>query len=369
MDEETKVTAEGQPEDGESMIGVVETPVNGEMKGETPPEMEIPRFTGSASGESPLPENSGGGIKVDLSVITSPLAGDLTREERSYWWSVNDLRSRYMAASTDYHASRVVLLGAPMDYTSSFRPGSRFGPKAVREVSEGLEEYSFYQAKDLRDFPFFDAGDLYLPFGNVSKSLEMIGQAVSRIYHDGKIPFLLGGEHLISWPAIEFLAGKYPKLRVVHLDAHTDLRASYQGEAYSHSSVMRLVAEALGKGRVYQFGIRSGDRSEFEYASEKTKLFPEELLAPFGNCKNLITHPIYVTIDIDILDPAYAPGTGTPESGGIRPRELFNFIKELSKLEIVGVDLVEIAPTYDPTGATSLLGAKLVREIVLSLMK
>jgi agmatinase len=356
MDEETKVDT------GENMEPITAT---GEAAVAESPVIETPAVADQLFGSEPvMPTETGGEMSFGENGSALPV-----EEEKPGWWTGNDLRSKFMAASDDYRAAKVVLLGAPMDYTASFRPGSRFGPKAVREVSEALEEYSYYQEKDLREIPFFDAGDLYLPFGNVPKSLEMIGGSVASIYGDGKIPFLLGGEHLISWPAIEFLADKYPKLRVVHLDAHTDLRASYLGEELSHSSVMRLVAEKLGRGRVYQFGIRSGDRADFEYAKEKTKLFPEELLIPFGACKNLITHPIYLTIDIDVLDPAYAPGTGTPESGGIRPRELFSFIKEMAKLEIVGVDLVEIAPTYDPSGATSLLGAKLVREIVMSLIK
>ncbi len=290
------------------------------------------------------------------------------QENESPWWVYNDLRSKFMAATNDYQAAKTVLLGAPMDYTCSFRPGSRFGPKAVREVSEALEEYSYYQNKDLRQLPFFDAGDLYLPHGNVVKSLTMIREAIARIAWDGKLPFMLGGEHLVSWPAISVFAEKYPDLRVIHLDAHADLRESYQGEQYSHASVMRLVADGLGAGRVFQFGIRSGDRPEFEYAKLNTKLFPEEVLAPFKSCINeLSRYPVYVTIDIDVLDPAFAAGTGTPEAGGIRPRELFNFIWLLTHLKVVGIDLVEIAPSYDPTGATSLLGAKLIREILLSL--
>lgn len=291
------------------------------------------------------------------------------RHSKSWWWD-NDLKSRFMAASDDYSLSKVVLLGAPMDYTVSFRPGSRFGPKAIREVSEALEEYSYYQDKDLRQMAFFDAGDLYLPFGNVPKSLQQIGETVARIHQDGKIPFLLGGEHLVSWPVIEYLADQYQDLRVIHLDAHTDLRASYFGEVYSHASVIRLVAEKLGTGRVYQFGIRSGDKPDFEYAQTHTRLYPEELIAPFNSCIcELKGCPLYVTIDIDVIDPAFAPGTGTPESGGIAPREIFGFIKQLTSLNVIGVDLVEIAPAYDPTGATQLLGAKLVREILLSLLK
>jgi agmatinase len=286
------------------------------------------------------------------------------------WWSENDLKSRFMAAVPDYQPAKVVLFGAPMDYTVSFRPGSRFGPKAVREVSEAVEEYSFYQDKDLREVDFFDAGDLYLPFGNVPKSLELIRSAVAGIYRDGKTPLMIGGEHLVSWPAIEYLADQYPDLRVIHLDAHTDLRAAYLGEAYSHASVIRLVADKLGPGRVYQFGIRSGDKPDFEYAKTNTRLYPEELLAPFSSCiQELQAIPLYVTIDIDVLDPAFAPGTGTPESGGIFPKELFSFITQLANLNVIGADLVEIAPAYDPTGATQVLGAKLVRELVLSLSK
>ena len=302
----------------------------------------------------------------DLNIVNG--INDVNDASESLWWSYNDLRSKFMAATDNYQQAKMVLFGAPMDDTASYRPGSRFGPKAVREVSEALEEYSYYQNKDLRQCPFFDAGDLYLPHGNVVKSLTMIREAVARIVWEGKTPFMLGGEHLVSWPAISVLAEQYPELRVVHLDAHADLRASYQGEQYSHASVMRLVADGLGPGRVYQFGIRSGDRPEFEYAKVNTKLFPEEVLAPFKSCINeLSRYPVYVTIDIDVLDPAFAAGTGTPEAGGIRPRELFNFIWLLTHLKVVGIDLVEIAPYYDASGATSLLGAKLIREILLSL--
>ncbi len=286
------------------------------------------------------------------------------------WWEENDLKSRFMAASLDYEETKLVLYGAPMDYTVSFRPGSRFGPKSIREVSEAVEEYSFYQDKDLRNIHFFDAGDLYLPFGNVSKSLDLIKEATFNIHRDGKIPLMLGGEHLVSWPAINYLADQYPDLLVIHLDAHTDLREAYFGEAFSHASVIRLAADKLGPGRVYQFGIRSGDKPDFEYARTHTRLYPEELLTPFNSCiADFKGKPVYVTIDIDVLDPAFAPGTGTPESGGIFPKELFGFIKQLAGLKVVGADLVEIAPAYDQTGATPVLGAKIVRELILSMIK
>ncbi len=286
----------------------------------------------------------------------------------SYWWMHNNLQNRFGEGTTEYQGAKLVLLGAPLDDTAVFRPGARFGPQGVRQVADGLEEYSFYQDRELSQTPFFDAGDLCLPCGNVYKSLEIIKQAVLKIDLYSQIPFLLGGEHLISWAALHFMISKYSDLRIVHLGAHAALKEEYRGEKYSSTSVMRLAAQSLGPGRIYQFGIRSGERREFEYAREFTRLFPEEVLLPFRNClAELQPYPIYITIDIAVLDPAFAPGTGRPEAGGIRPRELFQFIRELAPLKVVGADLVEIAPNYDATGATQLLGIKIVREMLLSL--
>ncbi|HHV63239.1 MAG TPA: agmatinase family protein [Firmicutes bacterium] len=290
---------------------------------------------------------------------------------------------RFIGAIDSYEAAQIVILGAPMDYTSSFRPGSRFGPERIRSVSRSLEEYSPNMGKELAEFPFFDAGDLALPFGNVARSLELIREAAGCIVSDGKIPITLGGEHLVTLPAVEAVRAAYPDVAVLHFDAHTDLRGEYTGERLSHATVMRLVAGVLGYGTsspgagpgaprtpqrssLFQFGIRSGTREEFDLGREMGTLIPGELPGVLvGRLSHLKDRPVYVTIDIDIVDPAFAPGTGAPEPCGISPRELFESLWALAGVHIVGLDLVEVLPAYDYGEITSLLAAKLVREAVI----
>jgi agmatinase len=273
----------------------------------------------------------------------------------------------FMGADTPYEASDAVILGIPMDYTVSFRPGTRLGALSIRNVSVGIEEYSVYLDRDLGDYAYCDLGDLALPFGNVTKSLQLIEQASRQILEDGKFPIFLGGEHLVTYPLVKPFIEKYPDLRVVHFDAHADLRTDYYGENNSHATVMRKVSEMLGPKRVYQFGIRSGIREEFLYAKENTHLVLEEVLEPLkAVLDELKGKPVYVTIDIDVVDPAFAPGTGTQEAGGCTSREIIKAIHELQALDVVGFDLVEVSPATDSSERTALLGAKLVREAILS---
>lgn len=275
----------------------------------------------------------------------------------------------FMAARSDYRTSSLVILGAPMDYTVSFRPGSRGGPAAIRAASPGLEEYSLYCGKDLRQSSFHDAGDLVLPVGNAAASLEVIACAVGDLLRDGKFPLLLGGEHLLTLGALRAVAAVVDRLAVVHLDAHADLRAAYLGERYSHASVMRHACTELGLD-IYQFGIRSADREEVVFASQHTHFYPFHVSAPLSKClPQLAGRPVYVSLDMDVVDPAFAPGTGTPEPGGIDSRELLAVFPLLTSLEVVGFDLVEVSPVYDTAGITAMLGAKVVREAVLAFAK
>ncbi|WP_282938250.1 agmatinase [Paenibacillus sp. RC67] len=278
----------------------------------------------------------------------------------------------FILSSDNYEASRAVIYGMPMDYTVSFRPGSRFGPPRIREVSIGLEEYSPYLDKSLEDITYFDAGDLLLPFGNPARSLDIIGEYVRGLLNDGKFPLGLGGEHLCSWPVFREVYAKYPDLAIVHFDAHADLREQYEGEPLSHSTPLRKAAELMGGRNIYQFGIRSGSREEFRYARENINFHPFEVLEPLKKVlPELAGRPIYLTIDIDVLDPSCAPGTGTAEAGGITSKELLAAIHAMAaaNLNVVGADVVEVAPAYDPTEQTQIVAAKLIREILLGLVK
>jgi agmatinase len=278
----------------------------------------------------------------------------------------------FILSSDDYAASRAVIYGMPMDFTVSFRPGSRFGPARIREVSIGLEEYSPYLDRSLEDITYFDAGDLLLPFGNAGKSLEIIGEYVRGLLTDGKFPFGLGGEHLVSWPIFREVYAKYPDLAIIHFDAHADLREHYEGEPLSHSTPLRKAAGLIGGRNIYQFGIRSGSREEFQFARENINFHPFEVLEPLRKVlPELAGRPVYLTIDIDVLDPSCAPGTGTAEAGGITSKELLAAIHVMaaSGINVVGADIVEVAPAYDPTEQTQIVASKLIREILLGLVK
>lgn len=276
----------------------------------------------------------------------------------------------YMGSCTEYAEARAVLVGVPMDYTVSLRPGSRTGPQEIRSISYGLEEYSIYQDKSLEGCIFFDAGDITLPFGNVGSSLKIIEKVARKLFDDNKFPIFLGGEHLVSYPLIKACLGKYPQLVVLHFDAHADLRSSYEGEKASHATVMRRAVELLGPGRLYQLGIRSGIKEEFEFARENTRMYVDEIYPALGDVIAEVSgKPVYISIDIDVVDPAFAPGTGTPEPGGCTSREILKAVRDMGKLNVVGLDIVEVSPPNDQTGRTAILAAKLVREALLAYLK
>ncbi|MFE5428601.1 agmatinase [Peribacillus simplex] len=268
-----------------------------------------------------------------------------------------------------FEESEAVLYGMPMDWTVSFRPGSRFGPTRIREVSIGLEEYSPYLDRELEEVKFFDAGDIPLPFGNPQRSIDMIEKFVDSLLDAGKFPMGMGGEHLVTWPVIKAMFKKYPDMAIIHMDAHTDLREDYEGEPLSHASIIRKSAELIGPKNVYSFGIRSGLKEEFQWAKENGMHISKfEVLGPLKEVlPQLAGRPVYVTIDIDVLDPAHAPGTGTVDCGGITSKELLASIHEIARSEInvVGCDLVEVAPIYDPSEQTANTASKLIREMIL----
>lgn len=253
-----------------------------------------------------------------------------------------------------------------MDYTASFQAGSRFGPPRIREASWGLETYSPTQDADLGDYALADLGDLDLPIGNVEKSLSLIEQAAEDILADGKRWIALGGEHLITLPLVRAACRRWPDLVVVHWDAHADLREDYLGERLSHASVIRRVTEVIPEGHLYQFGIRSGTREEMAFARAHAHTYLGDVLAPLKQVRTALEgHPVYFTLDVDVIDPAFMPGTGTPEPGGITPREALEALGELRGISIVGADIVETMPAHDGSLRSALLSAKIVRELAL----
>jgi len=275
----------------------------------------------------------------------------------------------FIGFDSSYEKAEMVLFGAPFDGTVSFRPGARFAPEAIRKDSWGLETYSPYQDEDLETYGLSDAGDLELPFGNTAKALDMIERHVRSIVRDGKIPFMVGGEHLVTYPAVKALREKHEDICVVHFDAHADLRDEYLGEKLSHATVMRRVWETIGDGRIYQYGIRSGLRGEFEWAKRHTFLRKFSLEGFNEDCRAIGDRPVYLTVDMDVLDPSAFPGTGTPEPGGISFNELLGAIDSAGGLNVVGADVVELSPHYDQSGISTAAACKTIREMTLAILR
>ena len=275
----------------------------------------------------------------------------------------------FIACDADYRDADIVLFGAPFDSTTSNRPGTRFGPRAIRQESFGLETYSLWLDRDLTDCSVFDAGDMELPFGDSKTTLALIREQTATILGDGKRPFLLGGEHSLTLGAVQATLEQYPDLHLIHFDAHTDLREEYLGVELSHASVIRRCWDLMGDGRIAQFGIRSGERAEFLWAKEHTKLRPfdfaglEEVVAVLKKGDK----PIYFTLDLDVLDPGFFPGTGTPEAGGASFRELMEAVHLVMEANVVACDVMELAPGLDTSGVSTATACKVVREMLLLL--
>ena len=275
----------------------------------------------------------------------------------------------FLGCDAEYDEARVVLFGAPFDSTTSFRPGTRFAGPAIRGDSWGLETYSPYQDRDLTDCHIFDSGDLELAIGDSEKVLAVIEERAETILKDDKLPFLIGGEHLVTLGSIRAAARKYPDLHIIHLDAHTDLREDYLGVRLSHACVIRRCWEILGNGRIHQFGIRSGEKDEFEWAkSGHTSLHPFDLEGLEETVESLQGKPVYFTLDLDVLDASVFPGTGTPEPGGIDYMTLQRaVIAVCQNVCLVGCDVNELCPPYDASGVSTAVACKIIREMLLAI--
>lgn len=282
--------------------------------------------------------------------------------------------SAFIGCEAEYDESRIVIFGAPYDCTTSYRPGTRFGPRDIRAESFGIETYSPYQDKDLTDCKIFDSGDLELRFGSPESALDDIQARTAEILSDGKLPIMLGGEHLVTLGQFRAIAEKYNNdVYILHFDAHADLRDEYLGQHLSHACVLRRCHDIVGDGRIFQFGIRSGDREEFRFAEKHTIMYKTGVSgvsfdALPGVIEKLKGKNVYLTIDLDVLDPAFFCGTGTPEAGGASFNQLLDAIIKIgNSLNIVGADLNELSPHYDQSGASTAIACKLLRETLLAI--
>ena len=273
----------------------------------------------------------------------------------------------FLGCDSEYADSRVVLFGAPFDSTSSYRPGSRFASASMRNESYGIETYSPYTDRDLTELSVFDGGDLELPFGNTIAALQQIEEYSDTILSDGKIPLMIGGEHLVTLGAVRSAYRHYPNLRIIHFDAHTDLRDQYLGDQLSHATVMRRCHDIVGDGRIYQFGIRSGEREEFLFAETHNFIQRFTLDGIDRTLSEIKDAPIYFTIDLDVLDPSVFPGTGTPEAGGVGFLELLYAAQAVLRANVVALDINELSPVYDNSGDSTMLACKLLRELLVCL--
>ena len=276
----------------------------------------------------------------------------------------------FIACESNFEDARAVIFGAPFDGTTSFRPGTRFGPSAIRGESDGIETYSPYQNRDLEDISVFDSGDLYLPFGNPKAVLDMNEARTQEILVADKMPVMLGGEHLVTLGAVRAMVKKYPNLHIIHFDAHADLREAYLGEQLSHASVLRRCWDLVGDGHIHQFGIRSGERAEFDFAFAHTDFHPFNVKDVLDVVLGLGSEvPVYVTVDLDVLDPSLFSGTGTPEAGGIFFPDLEEALLALEALNVVGFDINELSPPYDTSGVSTAVACKVLREMLLAYVK
>ena len=255
----------------------------------------------------------------------------------------------------------VALLGAPFEYSVP-RTGLADGPQNIRHMSHLLESYSPRLDRSLQEMKLCDLGGV--TFGrDIIESMRLITEEIGTI--NNKKVVVIGGEHTVTVGVVEGLKEKYPELVIIQMDAHADLRNEYEGKKYSHACVMHRCLELVGPERIYQLGIRSGEKEEFELGRQQCHL-SSQLRLDEVTLKKLQGIPIYLTIDIDILDPAYAPGVSVPEPCGVSPHELFEAIYSLSGLNIIGFDVVEVLPSYDPGQITAAIAAKIIREAILT---
>jgi agmatinase len=275
---------------------------------------------------------------------------------------------RFIACTRSPDEAQIVFFGIPFEGTVNLRKGADRGPLDLRLASDSIETYSPALGRDLEDLAMADLGDCELPDGSPRSQLEAARQEIRRFWRPGLRPVMLGGDHTATLPVIEVLAAAVPDLRILHIDAHPDTREEFLGERFCYASAIARVMEVVPPERVFQVGMRTGSREEFE--RRLPNFFPVTAIAPGDAVRKILPelrrHPVYVTIDIDVLDPSEAPGTGSPEPGGLRVPEVVELIRLLQGSEVVGTDLVEVAHAHDPSGRTGIAGSWILREAILT---
>lgn len=272
------------------------------------------------------------------------------------------LDKNFIGSTPDFNEAKIVMLGMPFDGTCTNRSGTRFGPQAIRLESVGIEVYSPTFDKTLDEVLFYDAGDLEFPFGNTKRILDMIKENVTDVYQNGKKLLGIGGEHLVTLPSFIAASGYYDNMALLHFDAHTDLREEYLGETLTHSGVVRRISDIIGFENIMQVGIRSGEKEEFDLMKKHdTLIFDPSKLVKFKN-KN-----IFLSIDLDVLDPGFMSGVGTPEAGGMTYCELLKWLLALKDYNIIGADIVELAPDFDTSKVSTATACTLIREVLMLL--
>jgi agmatinase len=270
------------------------------------------------------------------------------------------------AVSEEIIPGKPAILGCPLDMTSTFKSGSDKAPNAIREASDSIETYSPFFDKDLDDLPFADLGDMDIAGDSVQTSLSKIESAIAEILHLKALPLSIGGEHTITLGVIKGLKRIYPEFVVVHLDAHTDLRDDYEGNPLNHATVIKRVTEIIGAENLIQLGIRSGTRQEFQWMKDNGALLHWTAGAEKHLLKRLGAKPVYLTLDLDVMDPALFPATGNPEAGGWFYSDMERFLRVLTEVNLIGMDVVELNPSLDPSGASAILAAKIIRELLIA---
>jgi agmatinase len=275
---------------------------------------------------------------------------------------------RFIACRAPYPDARIVLFGIPFEGSVNLRTGADDGPRDLRLASDSIETYSPVLERDLEDLGMADLGDCELGAGSPRERLARAREEVSGFWRPGLRTVMLGGDHTATLPVIEVLAPAISELRILQLDAHPDLREEFLGERYNYASAMARVMEVVAPDRVYQVGMRTGAREE--YRRNAPHLYPAHEVHPVEAVRTLVPelgqHPLYVTMDVDVLDPAEAPGTGAPEPCGLRTSELIEIVRLLEGCTIVGTDLVEVAHALDSSGRTSITASWILREAILT---